>query len=160
MALNITAEQYAVVQSYAASGNYVGGWAYLSSVGDRYADNAYAVTSGTATGVDKGFEVLVKTHWDMTAGVGAYDEKFDAVARQHFQQYVEAIDPLDGYKFPDSGQIEQSYRDAVVDNGLPPSTAIDGVITRSFGELMDEAWPGSKDNGLDWTDGVGMEDAR
>lgn len=85
MALTITSAQLATAQSYAASGDYVGGWNYLSSVGDNYADNAYAVTSGNATGVDKGFEVLVKNHWENTAGAGAYEQSFDSVARQHFR---------------------------------------------------------------------------
>ena len=70
MALNITAEQHAVIDSYAQAGDYVGGWNYLASIGDNYADNAAAVTSGNATGVaDKIFEILVKNHWDNTAGI-------------------------------------------------------------------------------------------
>lgn len=36
----LTSEQLAVAQSYASSGDYVGGWQYLASVGDGYADNA------------------------------------------------------------------------------------------------------------------------
>ena len=103
MALTITAAQLATAQSYAAAGDYVGGWNYLSTVGDKYADNAAAVTSGNATGVDKGLEVLVKNHWENTAGAGAYEQKFDAVARQHFQQYVGEISPLTG-KLPSSKQ--------------------------------------------------------
>ena len=159
MALNITVDQLDIAQSYAAVGDYVGGWNYLSTVGDKYADNAYAVTSGQATGVDKGFEVLVKNHWENTAGAGAYEQKFDKVAKQHFEQYVLVI-ASNGGRLPDSRQIEKSYRDAVTDAELPPTVAIDGVITRSFGELMDKAWPGPKENGLDWTDALRMEDER
>jgi hypothetical protein len=159
MALNITAAQYAVAKAYADAGNYQAGWSYLSLCGDKYADNASAVTSGNATGIDKAFEVLVKNHWLNTAGADAYSTKFDQVAAQHFQQYVEAT-RQNGYNLPNSQQIEQSYRTAVTDAGLPPTTAIDGVITSSFGKIADLAWPGAKSNGLDWTDGLRMEDAR
>ena len=160
MALNITAAQHAILDTYAQAGDYVGGWDYLASIGDNYADNAAAVTSGNATGLDKAFEVLVKVHWENTAGADAYATKFDQVARQHFRQYVTAISPTNNYTLPDSKQIERSYRDAVIDAGLPPITAIDGMITRSFGEVMDWALPGPKDWGPDWTDGLNMEDAR
>jgi hypothetical protein len=71
MALNITAAQYAVAKAYADAGNYQAGWNYLSLCGDKYADNAAAVTSGNATGIDKAFEVLVKNHWENTAGAEA-----------------------------------------------------------------------------------------
>lgn len=69
MALTITAEQYAVVQSYAATGDYQSGWKYLAAIGDNYADNAYTVTSGNATGpIESGFQILVEKHWANTAG--------------------------------------------------------------------------------------------
>lgn len=45
MSLNITAAQYQIVQSYAASCDYQGGWAYLASLGVTYAVDAYNVTS-------------------------------------------------------------------------------------------------------------------
>jgi len=60
MALTITSAQLTVANSYAASGDYKGGWQYLASIGDNYADNAYAVTSGNATGVDKHMKYLSK----------------------------------------------------------------------------------------------------
>lgn len=160
MALTITAEQYATVQAYAAVGDYAGGWAYLTSIGDNYADNAYVVTTGDTAGViDQGFHVLVEKHWANTAGANAYADKFDAVAKQHFQQYVEAIGDRGG-ALPTSEQIERSYREAVTDNGLPPETAFDGVFTNSMGDLADGFWPGPKENGLDWTDFLAMEDER
>ena len=161
MALTITAEQHAIVQSYAAAGNYQGGWNYLASIGDNYADNAYAVTSGNATGViDQGFQILVQKHWTNTAGQNAYAEKSEQVARQHFRQYVDAIGGNAGYALPTSKQIEKSYRDAVEFANLPPETAFDGVFTRSIGDLADQFWPGPKEDGLDWTDFLRMEDKR
>jgi len=159
MALTITPAQLATVQTFAAAGDYVGGWYYLASVGDKYADNAHAITSGTATGLDKGMELLVKNNWDNAAGAGAYEEHFGTVAKQHFKQYVRYIDPVSG-KLPDSKQIEKSYRDATSAVDLPPEVCIDGNITRAFGDTLDKLWPGSKSEGLDWPDGLRMEDER
>ncbi|MEW5678661.1 hypothetical protein [Comamonas kerstersii] len=161
MALSITQQQLAIAQTYAASGDYQGGWQYLASIGDNYADNAYVVTTGNGQGYfDNLMHRLVKNYWDTVAGPDAYTEKFDSVARQHFRQYVRDIANNPGNKLPDSKQIEKSYRDAVTDHGLPPNTAIDGAITQSFGEAFDRMWPGEKHEGLDWTDGLGMEDER
>lgn len=56
MALTITSAQLAVAQSYATSGDYKGGWQYLASVGDNYADDAYAITSHSTTGHGSFFE--------------------------------------------------------------------------------------------------------
>ena len=38
MALSITQQQLAIAQTYAASGDYQGGWQYLASIGDNYAE--------------------------------------------------------------------------------------------------------------------------
>ena len=133
MALNITQEQYNIAKAYADSGDYKGGWNYLASVGDNYADNAYAVTSGNATGWDVPFAILVPIHWENTAP-GAFADKFDQVATQHFQQYVKNIND-NGLSLPFKPQIEESYRKAVEDAGLPPEVAFGGVFTRSIGEL-------------------------
>lgn len=45
MVLKISSEQQAIAAIYAEKDDYIGGWAYLKSIGDNYADNAYAVTS-------------------------------------------------------------------------------------------------------------------
>jgi hypothetical protein len=50
MALSITHEQLTIVESYANAGDYEGGWLYLASIGDNYADNAYVVTTGNGQG--------------------------------------------------------------------------------------------------------------
>lgn len=67
MALNITAEQYAVAQTYVANEDYAGGWNYLASIDDTYADNAYVVTTGDTDGiVDVAFHTMVKERWGNT----------------------------------------------------------------------------------------------
>lgn len=160
MALHITSEQYDIAQSYANTGDYVGGWNYLASIGDRYADDAAAVTSASTEGISgQFFQTLVKEHWNNTAGPDAYANKFDEVAKQHFEQYVADIGE-NGYQLPNSQQIEKSYRDAVTDAGLPPATAFDGVFTNTIGDLADSLWPGPKENGIDWPDFLFMENER
>jgi hypothetical protein len=69
MTLKITQEQLLTAQKFAVQGNYAEGWKYLASVDDRYADNAYTVTTGNTDGViDQSFKLLVKNHWLNTAG--------------------------------------------------------------------------------------------
>ncbi len=73
MALSITQQQLATAQTYAASGDYQGGWQYLASVGDNYADNAHVVTSGSSRDVyDEVMNRMVKNYWDKVAGPDAY----------------------------------------------------------------------------------------
>ena len=43
MALNITDEQYQKAKFHAEQGDYSGGWEYLASIGDKYADAASAL---------------------------------------------------------------------------------------------------------------------
>lgn len=166
MALGITTEQRQLLQSYIDNNNYQGGWKYLAEIGDNYADNAYAVTTGCSVSAsflgqqyDQLMQYVVRSYWDTVAGPEAYNQKFDDVALQHFQQYVSIINFNNG-ELPDSQQIEKSYRDAVVLNDLPPNIAIDAAITRAVGDFLDKLWPGGKHEGLDWTDALGMEDER
>ena len=46
MALSIDQGQYNALKQYADAKDYVGGWQYLATIGDRYADNAAIVSSG------------------------------------------------------------------------------------------------------------------
>ena len=157
MALSITQEQVAVAEQYANDGNFTDGWEYLGSIGDNYADNAHSVATGIYDDItDPAFREIVLIHWRNVAGPSSL-ERFDDVARQHFQQYVREISGNEG-QLPKKSQIERSYRKAVEDHGLPTEVAIDGVLTRSFGELFDKILPGDKR--VDWPDPLGMEEAR
>lgn len=60
MALSITQEQLSIAQSYADAGDYKGGWEYLASIGDKYADNAYVVTTGNGKGFIDDLELIRK----------------------------------------------------------------------------------------------------
>lgn len=146
MALAITADQYEVIRQYADAGDYKSGWKYLSSIGDNYADNAYGVTNvdygsmGEMLSSSLWMKSLVRFHWIRTAGEDNYNAKFSSVAVQHFQQYVDYIGS-NGFLLPNTQQIEQSYRAAVVGNGLPATTAFDGIFTNTIGQT-----------GLDWPD--------
>ncbi|NSZ80814.1 hypothetical protein G6M17_16735 [Agrobacterium tumefaciens] len=154
MALAITADQYEVIRQYADAGDYKSGWKYLSSIGDNYADNAYGVTNvdygsmGEMLSSSLWMKSLVRFHWIRTAGEDNYNAKFSSVAVQHFQQYVDYIGS-NGFLLPNTQQIEQSYRAAVVGNGLPATTAFDGIFTNTIGQT-----------GLDWPDFLGVEAER
>lgn len=64
------------------------------------------VTSGNTSSIlDLGFKVLVEKHWNNTAGEGAYSQKFDLVAEQHFAHYINYISVND-LKLPDSQQLD------------------------------------------------------
>ena len=165
MATHITEAQRAILMQYAEKNDYIGGWRYLASIGDNYADNAYAVTSGEslsnnaiARNYDQLMTQMVRQYWDAVAGPNAYSEKFEIVALSHFKQYVRLIDK-DG-KLPTSQDIERSYRDAVEIEDLPAMLAIDGAITQSFGAVLDQILPGERHEGLDWPDALGMEAER
>ncbi|TRB07119.1 hypothetical protein EXN61_08265 [Agrobacterium tumefaciens] len=154
MALAITADQYEVIRQYADAGDYKSGWKYLSSIGDNYADNAYGVTNvdygsmGEMLSSSLWMKSLVRFHWIRTAGEDNYNAKFSSVAVQHFQQYVDYIGS-NRFLLPNTQQIEQSYRAAVVGNGLPATTAFDGIFTNTIGQT-----------GLDWPDFLGVEAER
>jgi hypothetical protein len=151
MALAITPQQLATAQSYAAAGNYQEGWNYLASIGDNYADDAYAVTTGNAQNIRQAMMYgMVRDYWDTVAGPGAYAEKFDSVSQQHFKQYVKEIADNGGI-LPNTEQIEASYRKSVVNNELPPKTAIDGALNKAR-EILPFL--------PHWSDILGMEDKR
>ncbi|MBX3630403.1 MAG: hypothetical protein KF908_10955, partial [Nitrosomonas sp.] len=139
LAHNLTTQQIAAARSLANEGRTAEAWQYLSFHGDSYADNAAAVTGLPKAGAfGEQMNVLVREHWDLTAGRGAYEAKFETVAREHLSNYLNIISQ--GPNFPTSEQIEQSYRDAVINNGLPVKTAIDGVITQSILSYLVD-WP-------------------
>ena len=128
-------------------GNNAEAWRYLAEHGDTYADDAYNVVGRPKTFTGDLFGTLVEKHWDNTAGPGAYQEKFNIVAGEHLGNYLDILDS--GY-LPTQSDIEQSYRDSVVNNGLPPQAAFDGTFTRTIGS-----------SGLyDWPDALGMESFR
>lgn len=161
MALSITAEQLAALEVYYNEYNYEGGWNYLASIGDNYADDAAAVTSTaplSGNTINDMLRTLIKTYWDVTAGPGAYDQKFKDVARQHFRQYVEDIKGSDNYLLPNTDKIGKSYVKAVSENGLPSLTAIDGSFTRTVGDGLRLVFPDQ--TGWDWPDALGVEDER
>ncbi|MCO6181037.1 Hint domain-containing protein [Ciceribacter sp. RN22] len=148
----ITDAQFAQVNLYVEALDYAGGWAYLASIGDNYADNASAVISATSVASQgRIFALLVERHWENTAGRTAYEQKFEAVALQHFQQHVGYIRKEHG-KLPTTEDIEKSYRTAVEQNGLSAYVAFDGIFTQSLGKLTGKS--------IDWPDFLGIDAAR
>jgi len=133
-------------------------WQVLSFRGDRYADNAAAVTGVPSAGT-AGHEMntFVRMHWYQVAGKEAYETKFAEVAKIHLNNYLNIISENlnnGNSTWPNTRQIEESYRDAVVvKNGLSPQIAIDGVITRVIGQVPVL-------NKLDWHFWLGIEQSR
>lgn len=137
---NLTNEQLNTLRDLHNQGRYNDAWALLAQWGDTYADDAASVTGPSNSITGEFLQELVRQHWDNTAGVGAYGTYFDDVASRHLENY---LDFLDSGQWPTTAQIEASYRDAVEFYGLPPTTAIDGVITQSLGTLTggEYDWP-------------------
>lgn len=134
---NLTPAQVAHARALADSGDVSGAWRYLGQQGDSYADNAADVVAITDSSSAYGrfAHELVKQHWANTAGPSAYAEKFYQVASDHLSNY---LDVLDKGVWPNTKDIEKSYRDAIVKNGLPPITAVDGAVSEGLG---DGVWP-------------------
>ncbi|NKD88803.1 hypothetical protein HEQ72_10880 [Haematospirillum sp. 15-248] len=55
-------------------------WQALADGGDNYAWNAVRITNTTGSSFT---QTLVRNHWDETVGQETYDQKFEAVAKQH-----------------------------------------------------------------------------
>ena len=128
---NLTQQQIDQVNALVNQGNYAAAWSQLAAYGDSYADNAADVV-GTPTSITGEFmHELVQQHWENTAGVGAYEQYFNDVAERHLNNYLQLLG--DG-NWPDTNEIETSYRDAVEFYQLPPTTAFDSVFTRVVGD--------------------------
>jgi len=149
---NLTASQIDAIQNMVNSGAYGDAWNALAAFGDTYADNAHAVVARPDTTAGDFYGTLVEEHWNNTAGEGAYEQKFGDVARDHLNNYLQTM--RDTGFWPNQEQIEQSYRDAVTENDLPPETAFDGIFTQAVGDILEDEY------GLDWPDFLGMEPDR
>jgi hypothetical protein len=145
----LTQEQIDGVQNLVDQGQYSEAWQQLSDYGDTYADNATDVTGNPDTAFGEAMRELVEQNWGNTAGEGAYENLFGDVARDHLNNYLDTM--RDTGDWPNTQQIEQSYRDAVTNYGLPPETAFEGVFTNSVGDMIP---------GVDWPDFLQMEFCR
>lgn len=133
-------------------------WQVLSFRGDRYADNAAAVTGIPSAGtLGHEMNTFVRMHWYQTVGKEAYETKFAEVAKVHLDNYLGVLSEnlsKGNYTWPNTAQIEASYRSAVVDvANLKPAVAIDGIITRVIGQVPVL-------NKLDWHFWLGIDQSR
>lgn len=137
----LTSGQIQTLRGYASRGDTYGGWRYLADLGDRYADNAAAIIGKDEdlNGLNLWMKRGVENLWDDTVGREARLEKFDRVALQHFEQYINLIDKDNG-RLPNTSEIEGSYYKAVTDNGISTSSAIDLVINRVLPNSVDGYW--------------------
>ena len=155
MAIRITAEVYEdVVRKLSdAEQNHeliADVWKILADAGDVYAANAYAIIAERNAPVSV-FAQIVQAHWDRVAGPEARQSLFLVVGLQHVQQYVSLIDTT-SYSLPNTEQIEASYRQAVIDNGLPALTAVDSmfsVLDYNIETSSDFPYPTIKSNGVE-----------
>ncbi len=115
--IQLNEQQRQKLQEFIQNGDTEGGWKYLAGLGDRYADDASAIIGSEGEGIHLWMKNAVEHIWKETVGQAAYDTKFSDVAAQHFKQYVTLIENGDG-NLPNTQQIENSYKDALEENGL------------------------------------------
>ena len=131
-------------------GRYADAWELLAEWGDTYADDAANVTGESSDFYGQFMNEMVRQHWGNIAGPTAYDQYFDQVALRHLNNYLMILENTPSW--PDTSQIERSYRDSVEFFGLPAATAVDGVITQSVGTITSGEY--------DWPQALGMDEAR
>lgn len=125
MALHISKETLARAELLAEIGDVHGAWQALAEGGDRYATAAAEITSSSLPPTLSQF--LVISTWTQAVGYDTYREKFAAVAETHLDNYLEYVRNND-LNLPRTFEIEQSYVDALVRNGVTTSAAIDVVV--------------------------------
>ena len=152
-------QQQAELKGYVNRGDYHGGWTYLAKQGDRYADNAAAITGNSQDlrGVNLWMKKGVENLWDSTVGITARQEKFEDVALKHFENYVGLISERGG-ALPTTSQIEKSYSESLLANGLSTSAAIDLAINRAIVATVPNGM--GKDIQGGWALGLGIETSR
>ena len=151
--------QQAELKGYADRGDYHGGWTYLAKQGDRYADNAAAITGNSKDlrGINLWMKKGVENLWDSTVGETARQENFEKVALNHFENYVRMIEQGKG-KLPTTSQIEKSYSESLSSHGLSTSAAIDLAINRAIVATVPNGM--GKDIQGGWALGLGIETSR
>ena len=151
--------QQAELKGYADRGDYHGGWTYLAKQGDRYADNAAAITGNSKDlrGINLWMKKGVENLWDSTVGETARQENFEKVALNHFENYVRMIEQRKG-KLPTTSQIEKSYSESLSSHGLSTSAAIDLAINRAIVATVPNGM--GKDIQGGWALGLGIETSR
>lgn len=127
MGTHITQNQLEEVERMAQRGaEPVDVYKKLAEYGDSYAKGAVEVFKPASNGWYTVRSIWHETNADMS--------KFDTVARTHMNQYVSLIangyDGQNGYKLPNSAQIEESYVQALEKSGLTARTAIDVNISK------------------------------
>jgi hypothetical protein len=151
MADIVRSDVLAAAQALHDAGDIAGAYAVLGRAGDIYADKAWSITNDDNSGF---FDAVVYLTWGLGAP-GLADQKFNAVAASHQQNYLDLIagqaftvNGITYYQLPNSYQIEQSYYNALVANGVPPAAAIDLLLNYYTGGTVSWSWM------------LGLEDSR
>lgn len=139
--LNITADDLKLARQLLARGDLAGvsaAWAMLGEKGDAYGFLASKVVASDTAGMHwlaRVFYELVHIQWTNTAGAGLWgDTTFLRVGQQHLDNYLQLLENsnltgVGGYTLPTTIQIEDSYKKALLANGVPPITAIDSLFS-------------------------------
>ena len=126
-AINIDAINQA--QAFAKDGKVFEAWSVLGEAGDNYAANAANIIKPDSNSFT---QALVKKTWEESVGIDAYNENFDAVAQSHVDGYLDVLNEGiidDAFApLPDTVQIEESYKNALNNNGLPTDVSVDALI--------------------------------
>lgn len=136
MAVKITSSVLDQAIALKDAGDIAGAWNVLASADDLYAASARDIIEqiDSPTSV---FAKIVQVHWDRVAP-GARQTVFMDVGLQHLIQYLDLIqqDPSgttpsgeQQYLLPNTEEIENSYRRAVLDHQLPALTAVDSMFS-------------------------------
>jgi hypothetical protein len=118
------------LEQLAADKKVVEAWEYLSRKGDAYAVVAADVVKKEPDSlVGKLFHNMVEVHWTNTVGEGVYrSQKFWDVSVTHLENYIDFLG-RDEKDWPTTYFIEQSYKEALLENDLIAVTAIDGLLS-------------------------------
>ncbi|MEJ2611436.1 MAG: hypothetical protein P8179_15480 [Candidatus Thiodiazotropha sp.] len=136
MAWKITESVLEEAEALNVAGDVAGAYQVLAEAGDFYSQGAQVVIEEINAPVSI-FARIVQVHWDRVVP-GARQRVFMDVGKLHQKQYLELIRPeksgLDEngeqlYLLPNSIQIENSYREALLAYDLPALTTVDSMFS-------------------------------
>lgn len=109
MSTTISTETVAAARNLWAQGRVSEAWRLLAAAGDRYADNAAAITGDARDSADRFFQDMVRNHWENTVGSDVYQQKFDEAAWRHLDNYLTHLE--DTGALPTTQDIINSYEE-------------------------------------------------
>lgn len=146
-------------KNFLSQGDVSAAWEALSQGGDNYAGSASKITDPNGSSFSK---TLVMETWENTVGIDVFNEKFNSVAENHLSNYIEAIENSQ-YQLPSTSQIENSYYQALVNNGVSPNAAVDFILNTFSDDSVSVNIPGGKEINIslkDWPKWLDLFDGK